>query len=159
MLSVCLPSVALLQHLLSYLGLCYLGLGVSLHDCSSKVQPLLLTLDEGYLLTAALRTSAPPETRSAYWHVGQGQQGRSIEMGLGQPPQAQRATTSSPSSGQPKKLEKKPGEGEKRGSISSSSTPLKYRSGGDPSQQPDPGALAHPPLPCAPPRASPDPPE
>ncbi|XP_045018666.1 protein SLX4IP isoform X2 [Bubalus bubalis] len=28
--------------------------GVSLHDCSSKAQPLLLTLDEGYLLTAAL---------------------------------------------------------------------------------------------------------
>ena len=27
--------------------------GVSLHGCSSKVQPLLLTLDEGYLLTAA----------------------------------------------------------------------------------------------------------
>ena len=25
---------------------------VSLHECSSKVQPLLLTLDEGYLLTA-----------------------------------------------------------------------------------------------------------
>ena len=30
-----------------------LGLGVSLHSCSSNVQPLLLTLDEGYLLTAA----------------------------------------------------------------------------------------------------------
>ena len=27
--------------------------GVSLHGCSSKAQPLLLTLDEGYLLTAA----------------------------------------------------------------------------------------------------------
>ena len=32
----------------------YLGRGVSLHSCSSKVQPLLLTLDEGYLLTTAL---------------------------------------------------------------------------------------------------------
>ena len=52
--SVCLPSNALLQHLPSYLGFSYLGHGVSLHDCSSKVQPLLLTLDEGYLLTAAL---------------------------------------------------------------------------------------------------------
>ena len=27
---------------------------VSLHGCSSKVQPLLLTLDGGYLLTATL---------------------------------------------------------------------------------------------------------
>ena len=53
MVSVCLPSDALLQHLLSYLGFSYLGRGVSLHGCSSKAQPLLLTLDEGYLLTAA----------------------------------------------------------------------------------------------------------
>ena len=54
MSSVCLPSDALLQHLQSYLGFSYLGRGVSLDGCSSKVQPLLLTLDEGYLLTAAL---------------------------------------------------------------------------------------------------------
>ena len=54
MVSVCLPSDALLQNLPSYLGFCYLGRGVSLHSCSSKAQPLLLTLDEGYLLTAAL---------------------------------------------------------------------------------------------------------
>ena len=53
MVSVCLPSDALLQHLPSYLGFSYLGHGVSLHGCSSKAQPLLLTLDEGYLLTAA----------------------------------------------------------------------------------------------------------
>ena len=52
MVSVCLPSDALLQHLLSYLGFSYLGRGVSLHSYSSKVQLLLLTLDEGYLLTA-----------------------------------------------------------------------------------------------------------
>ena len=52
MVSVCLPSDALLQHLPSYLGFSYLGCGVSLHGCSSKAQPLLLTLDEGYLLTA-----------------------------------------------------------------------------------------------------------
>ena len=55
MVSVCLPSDALLQHLPSYLGFSYLGHGVSLHSCSIKVQPLLLTLDEEYLLTTALR--------------------------------------------------------------------------------------------------------
>ena len=54
MVSVCLPSDALLQHLPSYLGFSYLGRGVSLHGCSSKAQLLLLTLDEGYLLTTAL---------------------------------------------------------------------------------------------------------
>ena len=54
MVSVCLPSDALLQHLPSYLGFSYLGRGVSLHSSSSKAQPLLLTLDEGYLLTTAL---------------------------------------------------------------------------------------------------------
>ena len=52
--SVCLQSDALLQHLPSYLGFSYLGRGVSFHRCASEVQPLLLTLDEGYLLTAAL---------------------------------------------------------------------------------------------------------
>ena len=54
MVSVCLPSDALLQHLPSYTGFSYLGRGVYLHGCSSKAQPLLLTLDEGYLLTTAL---------------------------------------------------------------------------------------------------------
>ena len=54
MVSVCLYSDALLQHLPSYLGFSYLGHGVSLQGCSSKAQLLLLTLDEGYLLTAAL---------------------------------------------------------------------------------------------------------
>ena len=44
MVSVCLPSDALLQHLPSYLGFSYLGHGVSLHGCSSKAQPLLLTM-------------------------------------------------------------------------------------------------------------------
>ena len=52
MLSVCLPSDAIPQHLPSYLGFFYRGRGVSLHGCSIKVQPLLLTLDEGYLLLA-----------------------------------------------------------------------------------------------------------
>ena len=54
MVSVCLPSDALLQHLPSYLGFSYLGRGVFLHSCSSKAQPLLLILDVGYLLIAAL---------------------------------------------------------------------------------------------------------
>ena len=54
MVSVCLPSDAILQHLTSYLGFSYLGRGVSLHGCSSKAQLLLLTLDEGYLLTTNL---------------------------------------------------------------------------------------------------------
>ena len=53
MVSVCLPSDDLLQHLWSYLGFSYLGRGVSLHGCSSKAQLLLLTLDKGYLLTTA----------------------------------------------------------------------------------------------------------
>ena len=54
MISVCLPSDALSQHLPSYLGLPYLGCGEFLHSCSSKVKPPLLNLDEGYLLTTAL---------------------------------------------------------------------------------------------------------
>ena len=57
MVSVCLPSDVLLQHLPSYLGFSYLGREVSLHGspgCSSKAHSLLLTLDEGYLLTTAL---------------------------------------------------------------------------------------------------------
>ena len=56
MVSVCLLTDAPLQPLLSYLGFSYLGRGVSLHGCSNKVQPLLLTLDEGYL-----RTAVPPD--------------------------------------------------------------------------------------------------
>ena len=50
---MCLPSDALLQHLPSYLGFSYLAHGVFLHCCPSKAQPMLLTLDEGYLLTIA----------------------------------------------------------------------------------------------------------
>ena len=51
---MCLPSDALLQHLPSYLGFSNLGHGVSHQGCPSKAQPLLLTLDEGYLLTATV---------------------------------------------------------------------------------------------------------
>ena len=53
MVSVCLPSDALSQHLPSCLEFSYLGRGVSLHSWYSKVQLLLLTLKEEYLLTAA----------------------------------------------------------------------------------------------------------
>ena len=53
MVSVCLLFDAFFQYLLSYLGFSYLGCGISPHGCSSKAQPLLLTLDEGYLFTAA----------------------------------------------------------------------------------------------------------
>ena len=63
MVSVCLPSDTLLQHLLSYLGFSYLRRGVSLHGCSSKTQPLLLTLDEGYLL--AFNVGSSQEHQSA----------------------------------------------------------------------------------------------
>ena len=52
LVSVCLPSDAVLQHLPSYVGFSYLGHWVSLHGYSNKAQPLLLTLDEVYLLTA-----------------------------------------------------------------------------------------------------------
>ena len=54
MVSVFLPSDAVLQQIPAYVGFSYLRCGVSLHGCSSKTQPLLLTLDEGYLLTATL---------------------------------------------------------------------------------------------------------
>ena len=49
MVSVCLPSDALLQHLSSYLGFSYRGRGVSLHGCSSKAQPLLLNKTRSWL--------------------------------------------------------------------------------------------------------------
>ena len=52
MVSVRLPSDTLLQNLPSYLGFSYSERGVCLHGCSSKAQPLLFTLDEGYLLIA-----------------------------------------------------------------------------------------------------------
>ena len=65
MVSVCLPSDALSQHLPSYLIFCYLGRGVSLYGCSSKVQLLLLTLDEGYLLTVV-----PPDLERGVAPIG-----------------------------------------------------------------------------------------
>ena len=61
------------------LGLGYLGCGVSLHSCSSKAQPLLLTLDQGYLLTAA-----PPDLEHGVAPLGHPAPGssRSLEVGL-----------------------------------------------------------------------------
>ena len=53
MVSVCLPSDAVSQHQLSYLSFSYLIRGVSIHGCFSKAQPLILTLDQGYLIRAA----------------------------------------------------------------------------------------------------------
>ena len=76
--SVCLPSDPLSQCLPSYLGFSYLGRGVSLHSCSSKVQPLLLTSDEGSsswpcsqlprsCAVAATREATNAGNRSAYF--------------------------------------------------------------------------------------------
>ena len=66
MVSACLPSDALLQYLPSYLGCSYLGCRVGISSgCSSKAQPLLLTLDEGYLLTAA-----PPDLERGVTPLG-----------------------------------------------------------------------------------------
>lgn len=97
---------------------------------------------------------AGPETRSCYWSAGLGLRGRGVGAGRRQPPRAPRATTSSPTSGCGrglKELEKEPGEGEKRSSISSSSSlPRKRPSSGDPSGLPDPRAPNAPPPPyCA----------
>ena len=77
MVSVYLPSDAILQHLPSYLGFSYLGLGVSLHGCSSKAQPLLLTLDKGYLLTAA-----PPDLERGVAPLCPPRSHRSLGVGL-----------------------------------------------------------------------------
>ena len=77
MVSVYLPSDALLQHLQSYLGFSHLGRGVSLHGCSSKVPPLLLTLDEGYLLTAA-----PPDLERGIARLGPPGPAQPLLLGL-----------------------------------------------------------------------------
>ena len=81
MVSVRQPSDALSQHLPSYLGFSYLGRGVSLHGCSSKVQPLLLTLDEGYLLTAA-----PPDLECGVAPLGPPAPAQPPLLGLGVAP-------------------------------------------------------------------------
>ena len=54
---VCVSALwCLSEHLPCYLGFSYLGRGVSLQGCSSKAQPLLLTLDED----RSLLTAIPP---------------------------------------------------------------------------------------------------
>ena len=81
MVSVCLPSDALCQHLPSYLGFSYLGHGVSLHGCSSKAQPLLLTLEEGYLLMAA-----PPDLECEVGPLGPPAPAQPLLLGRGVDP-------------------------------------------------------------------------
>ena len=81
MVSVCLPSDALSPHLPSYLGFSYLGLGVSLKGCSSKAQPLLLTLDEGYLFTAA-----PPDLEHGVAPLGPPAPAQPLLLGRGVAP-------------------------------------------------------------------------
>ena len=78
---MCLPPDALLQHLQSYLGFSYLGHGVYLHGCSSIVQLLLLILDEGYLLTAAL-----PDLQRGMAPVGPPVPGQPPNLGHGVAP-------------------------------------------------------------------------
>ena len=78
MVSVCLHSDALLQHLPSYLGFSYLGPRVSLHGCSRNVQPLLLTLDEEYLLTAT-----PPDLEHGVAPLGPPAPAQPLLLGLG----------------------------------------------------------------------------
>ena len=79
MVSVCLPSDALSQHLPSYLGFSYLGHGVSLHGCSSKAQLLLLTLDKGYILRAA-----PPDLECGVALLGPPAPGQLLLLGWNQ---------------------------------------------------------------------------
>ena len=76
MVSVCLPSDALLQHLQSYLGFSYLGHGVSLHGCSSKAQPLPLILDK----------VAPPDLERGVAPLGPPASVQPLLLGLGVAP-------------------------------------------------------------------------
>ena len=85
MVSVCLPSDALLQHLSSYSGFSYLECGVSLHGCSSKAQPLIITLDEGYLLT-----TVPPDLEGGKARLGPPAPAQPPLLGLGVAPHNRR---------------------------------------------------------------------
>ena len=62
------------------LGFPLFGHGVSLHGCSSKVQPLLLILDEGYLLTAA-----PPDLERGVAPLGPPVQTQLLGPGIAPP--------------------------------------------------------------------------
>ena len=79
--TVCLLSDAFLQHLPSYLGFSYLGRGVSLHGCSSKAQLLLLTLNEGYLLT-----TIPPDLERGVAPLGPPAPAQPLLLGRGVAP-------------------------------------------------------------------------
>ena len=62
MVSVCLPSDALLQHLPSYLGFSYLGRGVDLHDPDNHdsviihLEPDILECEVKWALESITRT-------------------------------------------------------------------------------------------------------
>ena len=58
-----------------------LNVGVSLHGCSSKAQSLLLTLDEGYLLTAA-----PPDLERGVAPLGPPRPTQPLLLGRGVAP-------------------------------------------------------------------------
>ena len=75
--SVSAPD-ALLQHSPSYLGFSYLECRMSLHSFSSKAQPLFLTLDEGYLLTAA-----PPDLEHGVAPLGPPAPAQPLLLGWG----------------------------------------------------------------------------
>ena len=85
MVSVCLPSDALSHPLQSHLGFSYLGRGVSLHGYSSKVQPLLLTLEEGYLLAAT-----PPDLECEVAPLGPPVPAQLLLLGCGVAPLGRR---------------------------------------------------------------------
>ena len=65
----------------TYVGFSYLGHELSLHGCSSKTQLLLLTLDEGYLLTAA-----PPDLERGVAPLGPPVPGQPPLLGCGVAP-------------------------------------------------------------------------
>ena len=82
---MCLPSDALSQLLPSYLGFSYLGRGLSLHGCSSKAQPLLLTLGDGYLLIAT-----PPDLERGVAPLGPSTPAQPPPLGRGVAPPGRR---------------------------------------------------------------------
>ena len=80
MVSVCLPLMPSCNTTV-LLGFSYLGRGVSLHGYASKAQPLLLTLDEGYLLTAT-----PPDLERRVAPLGPPAPAQPLLLGRGVAP-------------------------------------------------------------------------
>ena len=68
MVLACLPSDALLQRLPSYLCFSYLGHGESLHGCSSKAQPLLLS-GEALQIAVKRREAKSKGEKEKYKHL------------------------------------------------------------------------------------------